>query len=120
VGDEVAAEVKFRRPAPEGTRRDIGLLGFVVGQRLSGSTACNRERRMIWCRCGGWLAGAGRRRRRRKWGQEEREVVMVTKFLPFFHDDGLFISGKRECWTKQSISVSVSKFCWDWHLLYGL
>jgi hypothetical protein len=55
-GRRGTAEGTCRRPAAEGKRRDLGQLGFVVGQRFSGSTAWNRKRMGSWC----W--GGGRRR----------------------------------------------------------
>jgi hypothetical protein len=55
VGDEERrrGHAGGRRPAAEGKRRDLGQLGFVVGQRFSGSTAWNRERMGSWCWGGG-------------------------------------------------------------------
>jgi hypothetical protein len=97
--------VKFRRPAD-------GVGGDKAGYwaaRVCGGAAIERFHGVPMR----WLA------RRSRTATEEAQMV-CPNFSPFFHDDGLFISGKRECWTKQSISVSVSKFCWDWHLLYGL
>jgi hypothetical protein len=118
-GRRGTAEGTCRRPAPEGTRRDLGQLGFVVGQRFSGSAAWNRERMRSWCRGGGRRRGSSPDPVSDGGGangvvRRERDVVSVRWGGPKFR---LIIFGpkfrKRNFGPQNKFSVAgLSNFVW--------